>query len=66
MSSSCMLVAGLISVSLYGPRLVDSRSCGFLDCSGSFNSTPGSSTRFPELHLMFDCRSLDLFLSAVG
>ena len=50
---SCSLLGGSVSVSSYG----------IFDLSGSFNPSCLSSTRFPELQLMFGCGSLHLLAS---
>lgn len=56
--------------------VVQSLGSKLVDCDGlpveflsplvPLNSSPNSPTRFPELHLMFGCRSLDLFSLAAG
>jgi hypothetical protein len=58
------LVGGSVSVNPHGSRLVD--SVGLLvvlltPLVPSIVPRPHSSTRLPEFHLMFGCRSLHLF-----
>ena len=67
-SHVCSLAGGSVSVSSYVSRLLDFVGFfyGVLDFSGSFNPLSPSSTRFPELCLMFVRGSLHLFSPAAG
>lgn len=63
-----MIVAS-VSMNFYEPCLVDFVGyvfSGFLNPSGSFNSSSSSSVGFPELCLMFGCSSLHLFPWVTG
>jgi hypothetical protein len=59
-------VGGSVSLSPYGPRMVDPVSV--LDPSGSYSSSshPPFLQDSPKLHLMFGCGSLHLFPSVAG
>jgi hypothetical protein len=59
-SSLCVPLWALVSW-FCGPS-----SCGALDHSGSYSLSSPSSVGFPDLHLMFGCGPLYVFLSDAG
>ena len=68
-SSPCMLFGSWFSIC--EPRWPQvswlcRSSCGVLDPYSSLSPIPHSSTSLPKPHLLFACRSLSQFLSAVG